>query len=258
MAVEFEGEDRKWFDSLAGVDSDEAQGYRVFLLSLNLEGWTPLKRIHAEVMEAMSMTVASARGVRKRLQDRYELVVTRRNGRSFEVSLTDRGVDFVNWILRDSKGQQWGIDGNGFLSAEEKRRYEEAFIRGKEEAEKEGPGRVSGGLVEIEGGIVQWELGEYGLVLDEKVPRSVWHQIMTRVKKAGFRTAFVPPGYEIVALVMEETRLPGGKVVGKRKAKRVLRWSDFPVVDREVILGNAEYGFGSEEDSSGDTKDTDD
>lgn len=204
-----------------------AKVFRLFMLQTDIEGPVWLKGMQSTVMDELgSLTASSARRYRVMLQRDYGLIVNEREdeGRRWLVSLTDRGVDFVNWLIQDPDGQRWGLKSDVDLSAEEKRRYEQNFIEGTRRANKEGQG---GGLAEINDGVVRWELGLWGIVLDDRVPRAVWGKIMAAVHKRGMRTVFVPDGYEVYV------REPAGR---GGKAHRLTRWSEFPLMDRQLII----------------------
>lgn len=240
FSSEYVGKGPKGKDLLADHDLMEvnertAKVFRLFMMQTDIDNPVWLRDMQGVVMEELGfLTAASARRYRVMLQRDYGLISNDKEdgGVKWQVTLTDRGVDFVNWLIQDPDGQKWGLKSDVDLSAEEKRRYEENFIRGSEREASEGGG---GGLVEIEKGIVKWRLGEWGLLLDDRVPRGVWGKIMAAVHKRGMRTVFVPDGYEVAVIEMTDR--------GK-KAHRVLRWSEFPIVDRQLIM-NAEEPGGS-------------
>lgn len=235
------GEELGSDDLLMEVTAKSAKVFRALLMQYKLDEELPLRQVTADFMAAADLKVSNARQYRVRVQYNFGLIYLRKEGIRYWTALTDRGVDFVNWMIHDKDGQKWGTDSNIFLSKEEKRRYEEAFIIGDDSYGKDG------GLAELSKGVVQWNLSEWGLVLDERIPRPVWMRLMRRVKDRGFRTVFVPDGYEVYVR----------EVVGDRKrAHRVGRWSDFPVMDKRVIMdGKEEVEEAGEKEVRGDDSD---
>lgn len=229
---EYEGKGPKGKDLLADHDLMEvnertAKVFRLFMMQTEIDKPVWLRDMQGAVMEELGfLNAASARRYRVILQRDYGMISNDKEegGTRWQVTLTDRGVDFINWLIQDPDGQRWGLKSEVDLSAEEKRRYEENFIKGSAAEAREGGG---GGLVEVNDGVVKWRLGEWGLLLDDRVPRAVWGKIMAAVHKRGMRTVFVPDGYEVAVIEMTDR--------GK-KAHRVLRWSEFPIVDRQLIM----------------------
>lgn len=215
-----------------------AKVIRLFMMQLRVDEAVYLKDAQGVVMEELgNLTPSSARNYRVQMQRVYGFLKSMKEeeGRSWLLTMTDRGVDFANWLIQDPDGQKWGVKTKVDLSAEEKRRFEEAFIMGDQMARGEAidGGGIGGGLAQIKEGIVKWSLGKWGLLLDERVPRVVWSKLMMAVTKNGYRTVFVPDGYEVYVM---EVVGEGGR--GGKKAHRVTRWSDFPSVDRRLIMEN--------------------
>lgn len=214
-----------------------AKVIRLFMMQVRIDEPVLLREAQRVVMEELgSLTPEAARRYRVLMQKGFGLIrnVKEEDGRRWLLHMTDRGVDFANWLINDPDGQKWGVKEKVDLSAEEKRRYEEAFILGDREEDRrarEEEGGAGGGLTEIKEGIVKWRIGKWGLLLDQRVNRLVWGKIMKAVQKRGYRTVFVPDGYEVYVVEMTED--------GK-KAHRVERWSEFPTVDRRLIMDNAE------------------
>lgn len=212
---------------------------RLFMMQTRVDEAVFLRDAQGAVMEELgSLTPEAARRYRVLMQKGFGLIrnVKEEDGRRWLLYMTDRGVDFANWLIQDPDGQKWGVKEKVDLSAEEKRRYEQAFILGDREEdrrarEEDGAG---GGLTEIKEGIVKWRIGKWGLLLDQRVNRLVWGKIMKAVSRRGYRTVFVPDGYEVYVMEMTAT--------GK-KVHRVERWSEFPTVDRRLIMDNAEDGM---------------
>lgn len=205
---------------------------RAILMNMSLDEATPLKDVQAAVMENFDTSLATVNRYRRMLANDWGLLRTFKKDRHWFMQLTDEGAEFCHWLLSDvATGQRWGVKQRVKVSEEERKRLEEAFIQGE---------TGSGGLVEIKDEIVKWDLPEDGLVLDQRIPRSVWAKLMSRVKKNGFLTVFVPEGYEVCLVKVEDS-------TGKRKAARILRWSDFPRVDRQLISDELADGKGVDE-----------
>lgn len=238
------GKDLGTDEDLIELDDKAAKVVRLFMMQLRVDEPVLLREAQGVVMEELgSLTAEAARRYRVLMQKGFGLIVNAKEeeGRRWLLTMTDRGVDFVNWLIQDPDGQKWGVKDKVDLSAEEKRRYEEAFILGEREEDqrvREEEGGAGGGLAEIKDGVVRWSIGKWGLLLDERVPRLVWGKIMRAVQRRGYRTVFVPDGYEVFVVEMTET--------GK-KAHRVTRWSDFPKVDRRLIM-DSEDGVGDSDE----------
>lgn len=237
------GKDLKSDAQLMKVSTHVAKVFRVSLMQMEIGEEVWMKDAGQIVSDTFAGIMPNTvRRYRQMMAIDFGLIYTRKEegGRSWLMGLTDRGVDFVQWLLKDKDGQQWGVKDKFDISAEEKKRYEKAFILGNAliESQEESEGG-SGGLVTIEGEAVRWKLPAWGLVLDSRVPRGVWAKIMARVHERGMRTVFVPDGYEVVVLEMAENK-EGGKP--KKKAHRVVRWSEFPVVDKQLIIDAVEDG----------------
>lgn len=229
-----EGKDLGSDQDLMEVTDEAKKAIRLFMMQTRVDEPVWLRTMQGVVMEEMgALTPASARRYRLLMQNTFGLIKSFKEEGSTRwlVVLTDRGVDFVNWLIQDPDGQKWGIKSSVDLSAEEQRRYEEAFIQGDKNAglEAQEEGGAGGGLVKLDRGTVRWQLGRWGLLLDDRVPRVVWGKIMAAVQRRGYRTVFVPDGYEVYILEMDEE-------TGKRKAHRIQRWSDFPLVDRQLMI----------------------
>lgn len=237
------GKDLDDDDELMLVKDQPAKVFRLILLQMEPGSESPLKDVVSGVMEALGgISAHGVRFYRQKMASQFGLIYSRKDDEDnrWWLGLTDRGVDFINWLIHDKEdGQKWGLKTKFDLSLEEKRRYEQAFIEGNRPWDEET--ESGGGLAEIHDGVVQWEMGKWGLVLDDRIPRSVWGKIMAMVKKRGMRTVFVPDGYEVVVLDMVEE---GGKA--KRKARRVTRWSEFPIVDRQLIIDSMEGKVGDD------------
>ena len=102
------------------LDDKAAKVIRLFMMQLRVEEPGLLREAQGVVMEELgSLTAGAARRYRVLMQKGFGLIVNAKEeeGRRWLLTMTDRGVDFVNWLIQDPDGQKWGVKDKVDLSA---------------------------------------------------------------------------------------------------------------------------------------------
>lgn len=252
--AEFRPSDRRWDaddpHTLLAWPPGAQRIARAYLMKLELDRPRPVDDVVEEVMEDLGLGRHSVRKRVPSLTHKYGMISQVKPGKRLMASLTDRGVDFVNWLNTDPDGLQWGVGEREInLPKTEKEKWEKAFITGHMEDYKKG----LHGLTFFEEGVVKWTLSAWGMVVDGQVPRDTFWDILRRARKRGMATAFIPAGYEVYVLEPTDERVIGrdGRERFKKIPHRVVRWSEFPITDRELIIDAAEKADGMRDELKG-------